>query len=63
MYREGKRRQLQGFWQEEIKATTLDSRTKWLYRIGAQEHDHVWNIVSQRAAKTPRPSTVVGKAP
>ena len=51
LYWEGKRRQPPGVWQEQVIVTALDSCTKWLYRIGAHEHDKVWNIVSQRVAE------------
>lgn len=37
VYREERRRQTQGFRQEQFKATALYLRTKWLYGIGARK--------------------------
>ena len=50
-YGEGKRRQPQGFQQEQAIASALDLRTKSLYGIGAHENAKVWDIVSQRAVE------------
>lgn len=45
MYEEEKKRRSQGFQQKKVLAVALDLRTKWLYVIGAHEHDKVLNIV------------------
>ena len=41
VYREVERRWPQGFQQKEVVATTLDPRKRWVYLIGAHEHDKV----------------------
>ena len=51
MYREGKRRQPEGFRPEQLMATALDLRAKWLYGIEEHEHDKLWVIVCRRPAE------------
>ena len=48
-YREGKRRQPQGFRSKHLMATSLDPRTKVLYEIEDYEHEGVLTILPRRA--------------
>ncbi|CBJ33910.1 conserved unknown protein [Ectocarpus siliculosus] len=48
-YREGKRRQPQGFKRKQVYATALDPRAKHLYGIQQREHAGVWRAVASAA--------------
>lgn len=48
-YREGKRRQPQGFKRQQVYATALDPRAKHLYGIQQREHAGVWRAVASAA--------------
>lgn len=50
-YREGKRRQAQGFLSEKLMATVLDPHTKVLYKIEGYEHKVLRTILSRRATE------------
>lgn len=47
-YREGKRRQPQGFKLQQVFATALDPRAKHLYGIRPEEHGGVWRAVASK---------------
>lgn len=48
-YKEGRRRQPQGFKLQQVFATALDPRSKHLYGIRPEEHGGVWRAVASRA--------------
>ncbi|CAB1112273.1 unnamed protein product [Ectocarpus sp. CCAP 1310/34] len=48
-YREGKRRQPQGFKLQQVCATAVDPRAKHLYGIRQAEHASVWRAVATKA--------------
>eukprot|EP00752_Nemacystus_decipiens_P015390 g13723.t1 len=48
-YREGKRRQPQGFKLQQVCATAVDPRAKHLYGIRPAEHASVWRAVATKA--------------
>ena len=49
-FREGPRRQPQGFWKVQDMATALDPRCKMLYGVLPNEHEGVWQAVAMAAA-------------
>lgn len=51
VYKDGPRRQLCGFKEEQVLATALDPRSKSLYEIEEEEHPDVWEAVAKEALK------------
>ena len=49
-FREGPRRQPQGFWKVQVMATALDPRCKMLYGVLPNENEGVWQAVAMAAA-------------
>ena len=51
VYKEGKRKQPQGFKTVQVLSTALDPRTKMLYGFSDHEQEEVWDLVVKEATK------------